>query len=51
MSWEKRHLIHIDHIKPCSSFDLTKRQNNENAFTIQIYSPYGPAKTWQKDPR
>jgi hypothetical protein len=40
---------HIDHILPCASFDLTKPSEQENAFIIQTYSPYGPAKTCQKE--
>ncbi len=32
MSWEKRHLIHIDHIRPCSSFDLSKPEEQAKCF-------------------
>jgi len=32
MSWEKRHLIHIDHIRPCASFDLSKPEEQAKCF-------------------
>lgn len=32
MSWDKRHLLHIDHIKPCCSFDFTKKEQVEACF-------------------
>jgi hypothetical protein len=32
MSWKKRHLIHIDHIRPCSSFDLSKPEEQAKCF-------------------
>ena len=32
MSWEKRHLIHIDHIIPCSLFDLSKPEEQAKCF-------------------
>ena len=39
MSWEKRHLIHIDHIKPCSSFDLTKPEEQAKCFHYTNLQP------------
>jgi hypothetical protein len=39
MSWEKRHLIHIDHIKPCSSFDLTKASEQRECFHYTNLQP------------
>ena len=41
MSWEQRHLFHIDHIIPCASFDLTKLSQQKNVFTTLTYSLYG----------
>ena len=32
MSWENRHLIHIDHIRPCASFDLSKPEEQAKCF-------------------
>jgi hypothetical protein len=39
MSWEKRHLIHIDHIIPCSSFDLTKPEEQAQCFHYTNLQP------------
>jgi hypothetical protein len=39
MSWEKRHLIHIDHIKPCASFDLTKPEEQARCFHYTNLQP------------
>jgi len=39
MSWEKRHLIHIDHIKPCSSFDLTDPKQQAICFHYTNLQP------------
>jgi hypothetical protein len=32
MSWENRHLWHIDHIRPCASFDLTDPDQQAQCF-------------------
>ena len=32
MTWENRSLWHIDHIKPCISFDLTKEEEQKKCF-------------------
>jgi hypothetical protein len=32
MSWGNRGLWHIDHIKPCNTFDLTKDEEKKNCF-------------------
>jgi hypothetical protein len=32
MSWNKRSLIHIDHIRPCASFDLSKPEEQIKCF-------------------
>jgi hypothetical protein len=39
MSWEKRHLIHIDHIIPCASFDLTKPEEQSKCFHYTNLQP------------
>jgi hypothetical protein len=39
MSWEKRHLIHIDHILPCVSFDLTKPSEQRECFHYTNLQP------------
>jgi CRISPR/Cas system-associated endonuclease Cas3-HD len=39
MNWEKRHLIHIDHILPCSSFDLTKPEEQAQCFHYTNLQP------------
>ena len=32
MSWDKRSLMHVDHINPCSNFDLTKSEEQDKCF-------------------
>jgi hypothetical protein len=32
MSWENRHQWHIDHIRPCASFDLTDPEQQRRCF-------------------
>jgi hypothetical protein len=32
MSWDKRSVWHIDHIKPCNTFDLSKEDEREKCF-------------------
>jgi len=44
MSWDKRHLIHIDHIRPCSSFDLTIPEEQAKCFHYTNLQPL-----WAKD--
>ena len=39
MSWEKRHLIHIDHIRPCASFDLSKPKEQAKCFHYTNLQP------------
>ena len=39
MSWKKRHLIHIDHIIPCASFDLTKPEEQAKCFHYTNLQP------------
>lgn len=44
MSWERRHEIHIDHIKPCDSFDLTDPGQLKACFHYTNLQPL-----WAKD--
>lgn len=44
MNWNNKHLWHIDHIIPCSSFDLT---NNEDCFKCFNYQNTQPL--WASD--
>jgi hypothetical protein len=44
MSWDKRHLFHIDHIRPCASFDLSKPEEQEKCFHYTNLQPL-----WAKD--
>jgi len=39
MSWKKRHLIHIDHIIPCASFDLTDPKQQAKCFHYTNLQP------------
>ena len=39
MSWKKRHLIHIDHIRPCASFDLTDPKQQKECFHYTNLQP------------
>lgn len=44
MSWENRHLWHVDHIIPCASFDLTDKQQVAQCFHYSNLQPL-----WAKD--
>ena len=39
MTWENRHLFHIDHIRPCSSFDLTDIKQQSECFNYKNLQP------------
>ena len=51
MSWEKRHLIHIDHILPCSSFDLTKPEEQAKCFHYTNLQPLWASENLSKGNR
>jgi len=44
MSWENHGKWHIDHIKPCCSFDLTKPEEQQKCFHYTNLQPL-----WAKD--
>lgn len=44
MSWNNRDKWHIDHILPCSSFDLSKEENQRKCFHYSNLQPL-----WAKD--
>ena len=44
MSWENRHLWHVDHIRPCASFDLTDPGQQKECFHYTNLQPL-----WAKD--
>ena len=44
MSWENYGKWHIDHIKPCASFDLTKENDQRKCFHYTNLQPL-----WAKD--
>jgi len=39
MNWQERHLFHIDHIRPCSSFDLTDPKQQSECFNYTNLQP------------
>ena len=39
MSWDNRNLWHIDHIRPCASFDLTKPEDQRKCFHYTTLQP------------
>ncbi len=39
MSWENRHLWHVDHILPCASFDLSKPEEQRKCFHYTNLQP------------
>ena len=51
MSWENRHLWHIDHIRPCSSFDLTDAEQQRQCFHYTNLQPLWAADNRAKSDR
>ena len=51
MTWENRHLWHIDHIKPCSSFDLTKPEEQAKCFHYTTLQPLWASENLSKGNR
>ena len=49
MTWENHGSWHLDHVRPCCSFDLTQEEEKKNVFTIQIYSLCLQKKIYQKE--
>jgi len=39
MNWQERHLFHIDHIRPCASFDLNIPEEQEKCFHYTNLQP------------
>jgi hypothetical protein len=44
MSWNNYGKWHLDHIKPCASFDLSKKQEQKICFHYSNFQPL-----WAKD--
>lgn len=47
MSWEKRN-FHLDHIIPCSHFDLSKEEDQKKCFHYTNYQPLTPEENLKK---
>lgn len=50
MSWDNygKHGWHIDHIKPCKSFDLTKEEQIRECFNFRNLQPLWAKENWSK---
>lgn len=48
MSWETRCFWHIDHIKPCASFDLTDAEQQKKCFHFSNLQPLWAIENLQK---
>ncbi len=48
MSWENRHLWHIDHIRPCASFDLLDHEQQRRCFHYTNLQPLWAADNIRK---
>ena len=51
MTWENRHLWHIDHVLPCSSFDLTKAEEQAKCFHYTNLQPLWASENLSKGNR
>lgn len=50
MTWKNHSLKgwHLDHIRPCSSFDLTKKSEQQKCFHYSNYQPLWAKDNWSK---
>ena len=51
MTWENRRLWHVDHILPCSSFDLTKPEEQAKCFHYTNLQPLWASENLSKGNR
>jgi len=51
MSWENRSSFHIDHIRPCASFDLSKPEEQRKCFNYTNLEPLSPIDNMRKGAR
>jgi hypothetical protein len=51
MSWQNYGDWHIDHIKPCSTFDLTDPKQQEECFHYTNLQPLWAEENWKKNNR
>ena len=51
MTWKNRHLWHIDHVLPCSSFDLTKPEEQAKCFHYTNLQPLWASENLSKGNR
>jgi hypothetical protein len=51
MTWENKHLWHIDHVLPCSSFDLTKPEEQAKCFHYTNLQPLWASENLSKGNR
>jgi hypothetical protein len=49
MTWENHGEWHFDHVKPCSSFDLTKIEEQQILFLLEKFSPIGKNRKFEKE--
>lgn len=50
MTWENHGEWHIDHIKPCASFNVLDKKEQRKCFNYKNLQPLGQQKIYQKDP-
>ena len=48
MNWENRSLWHVDHIRPCASFDLTDIEQQKQCFHFTNLQPLWAADNFKK---